>query len=319
MMPEQFPVYTVREFIRDSYTLINPSNPTVPLHGDDESRALRILNQLLRHYAGTGLMLTIAKTVTVPINNDIFNVAFVDPTYPTDFVQTESIALTSGVNYFNVFNGAIYNVGDTVTGHGIPALTTIVSIVGNTVTLTQNVTFTGQSILSFSSPIVDPGVVYIKEGRLANLDSAWLVLDGVTYPLIDKSRDEYLASWKYDPLKGLPRFVIIFPDTNKVLCRLYPAPSQFFQFFARGKFQLPYLDKDSDMSILPENYHLYFLYAVARYLSSFKGRAVAWTQKLEDEYRELKDVMEATSEVNLSITGDEQSLLNGAWRVRSGV
>ena len=318
-MPEQFPVFTVREFIRQSYRLINPSNPTVPLHGDDESLMLRVLNQLLRHYAGTGLMLTIAKTVTVPVDNNIFNVAFVDPTYPTESIQTESVALTSGVNYFDVFNGAIYNAGDTVTGHGIPALTTIVSIVGNTITLTQNVTFTGQSILTFSSPILDPGVVYIKEGRLANLDSAWLILNGVTYPLIDKSRDEYLASWKYDPLQGLPRFVIIFPDTNKILCRLYPAPSQFFQFFARGKFQLPYLDKDSDMSLLPEYFVRFLLAAVARDTCLYKGRAAAWTQPLENMYTEARDIMEATSEVNLSITGDEQSLLNGAWRVRSGV
>src|ERR1051325_7966689 len=52
----------------------------------------------------------------------------------------------------------------------------------------------------------------ITLGRLANLDSAWLLLNGVTYTLIDKSRDEFLAAWKYDPLQGLPRFIITFPD-----------------------------------------------------------------------------------------------------------
>ena len=29
--------------------------------------------------------------------------------------------------------------------------------------------------------------------------------------------------------------------------------------------------------------------------------------------------MEAASEVNLSIAGDEQSLLNGSWRIRAGI
>ncbi len=33
----------------------------------------------------------------------------------------------------------------------------------------------------------------------------------------------------------------------------------------------------------------------------------------------MKDQIEAASEVNLSIAGDEQSLLNGAWRVRAGI
>jgi hypothetical protein len=63
----------------------------------------------------------------------------------------------------------------------------------------------------------------------------------------------------------------------------------------------------------------YFLYAVARYVAKFKGRGSAWTPDLEADYRELKDEMESASEVNLSIAGDEQSLLNGAWRTRAGI
>ena len=74
-----------------------------------------------------------------------------------------------------------------------------------------------------------------------------------------------------------------------------------------------------DLSSVPEYYHLYFMYAVAKYVSKFKGRGSAWTPDLEAEYRELKDNMEGASEVNLSIAGDQQSLLNGAWRVRAGI
>jgi hypothetical protein len=73
------------------------------------------------------------------------------------------------------------------------------------------------------------------------------------------------------------------------------------------------------MSAIPEYYHLFFLYAVGKYVSKFKARGSSWTADLEAEYRELKDNMEAASEVNLSIAGDEQSLLNGAWRVRAGI
>jgi hypothetical protein len=175
------------------------------------------------------------------------------------------------------------------------------------------------SNLLFTQPIINPNVALIKQGRLSNLDSAWLELSGVTYPLIDKSRDEYLAAWKYQPLQGLPRFIITFPEVDLVRATLYPAPSQFYTFFCRGKFQLPLLTVNDDMSLVPEYYHLYFLYAVAKYVSKFKGRAGAWTPDLEAEYRELKDNMEAASETNLSIAGDEQSLLNGAWRVRAGI
>jgi hypothetical protein len=310
---------TVREFCFQMYRLISASNPTVPLHGDDEKLAVRVLNQILQSYASSGLMLTIARTITVPVNNGIFNVVFTDPSYPTTRTQFETVTLTTGSPSFTVVNGAIYRVGETVQGNGIPFLTTILSIVGNLITLTANATITGTSNLRFIQDITPPDTVYVKQGRLANLDNAWLLLNGVTYPLIDKSRDDYLSAWKYDPLKGLPRFVITFPDTNLVTLRLYPAPSQFYEFFCRGKFQLPLLTVDDDLSLVPQYWHLYFMYAVAKYVSKFKGRGSAWTDDLEAEYRELKDNMESASEVNLSIMGDEQSLLNGAWRVRAGI
>ncbi|HWZ35093.1 MAG TPA: hypothetical protein VNW51_02995, partial [Mucilaginibacter sp.] len=190
---------------------------------------------------------------------------------------------------------------------------------GNLVTLNNVSTITGTSTLQFIQPIVIPGIVFIKQGRLANLDNAWLILSGVTYPLIDKSRDDFLAAWKYEPLQGLPRFAITFPDTEYVDIRLYPAPSQFFEFFCRGKFQLSAYTKDSDMSNLPQYFVRFLLFAGARDVCMYKGRTEAWTPKLEQMYMEAYDIMVSTSEVNLSITGDEQSLLNGAWRVRAGI
>ncbi len=306
---------TVREFVLQMYRLISASNPTIPLHGDDEKLAVRVLNQILQSYASSGLMLTIAQTVSCPINNGIREIIFCDPTYPTGTLS-ESVTLTTGSDTFTVVDGSIYAVGMVVTGNGILPFTTIFSIVDELITISSNATITGLSTLTFGAEL---DTVYIKKGRLANLDNAWLLLSGVTYPLIDKSRDDYLSAWKYDPLKGLPRFAITFPNTNYVSLRLYPAPSQFFEFFCRGKFQLPFLTVNDDLSGVPEYWHLYFMYAVAKYVSKFKGRGSAWTPDLEADYRELKDNMESASEVNLSIMGDEQSLLNGAWRVRAGI
>ncbi len=311
---------TVREFIYQMYRLINASNPTTPLHGDDEQLALRVLNQLLRSYASSGLMLDIAKTVSVDVFLPVKYIYFTDPDYIGPVTtQNETVTLTAASPSFTVVNGLLYSVGDLVSGGGIPPLTNILSIVGNTITLTHNATINGASILTFSHEIPQPDRVYIKQGRLANLDSSWLLLNGVTYPLIEESRDVYLGAWKYEPLQGLPRFIITYPDVDVVVAQLYPAPSQFFTFFARGKFQQPTLTINDTLAGLPLYFELYFMYAVAKYVSKFKGRGTAWTPDLEAEYRELKDNMEAASEVNLSITGDEQSLLNGAWRVRAGV
>src|SRR5579872_877631 len=123
--PVQFPVLTVKEFCFQVYRLVTASYPTVPLHGDDEQLAVRVLNQIMQSYSSSGLMLTIAKTISVPINLGIFNVAFVDPTYPTTESFFETVTLTTGLPTFTVADGTIYQVGDSVTGNGIPFLTTI--------------------------------------------------------------------------------------------------------------------------------------------------------------------------------------------------
>ena len=311
---------TVREFVFDMYRLITASTPTVPLHGDDENLAIRTLNRILLNYASTGLLLTIAKTATVDINLPVKEIYFTSSNYIGPVTtQTEVCNLTAASPTFTVADGTIYEVGDGVLGGGIPLLTKILSIVGNVVTMTMNATMNGNSVLTFSHETATPSIAYIKEGRLANLDSAWLQLSGVTYPLILKSRDEFLAAWKYEPLQGLPRFLITFPETEIVRAQLYPAPSQFFTFFCRGKFQKLPLTANDTLSDLPEYQELFLLYAVAKYVCKFKARSGAWTQDLEADYRELKAQMEAASEVNLSIAGDEQSLLNGAWRTRAGI
>lgn len=310
---------TVRQFVLQMYRLISASNPTVPLHGDDEKLAILVMNQILENYAASGLMLTIAQTVSVPVNLGIKEIVFTNRDYPTTTTQTEIVALTNGSPVFVVENGGLYNVGDSVTGNGIPANTVISEIFGNVITLNQDATITGLSSLTFVHDNSDPTIAYIKEGRLANLDSAWLVLTGVTYPLIDKSRDEFLAAWKYEPLQGLPRFIITFPETDLVRAQLYPAPSQFYEFFCRGKFQKTPLTPNDDLDGLPQYFMMYFLYAVARDVANFKGRGSAWTPNLETRFQELRAEMEGASEVNLSIAGDEQSLLNGAWRVRAGI
>lgn len=310
---------TVREFVTQSYRLISASSPTTPLHGSDLADGIRILNQLFRSYASSGLMITIAKTVSVAINSPVKEIHFTDPDYPLELVQTEAVTLTATSADFTVSDSSKYMVGDVVTGNGIPASTTIAGIAGNVITISQNATISGISTLTFTRDLRDPTVAYIQEGRLANLDSAWLLLEGVTYPLKDESRNKFLGAWKYEPLQSLPRFIITFPQTAITVAQLYPAPSQGYQFFARGKFQLPSLTSNDDMSIVPEYYHLYFSYAVAKYLSKYKGRSAAWTPDLEEEYRELKLNMESASEVNLSIQGDTDSLLNGANRLRAGV
>ena len=236
---------TVKQFVSDSYQIVSASSPTVPLHGDDVFKGVQFLNELLLSYSGTGLMLTIAKEVVVPLVNGQSTVTFGEATYvPTPDVTT---------------------------------------------------------------------------GRLANLQNAFLTLNGVTYPLIDESRNEFFAAFKYDPQLGLPRYVIVFNQTDLTTLRLFPGCSQSFTLHVFGKFQLQSIDENSDMSSLPEYYKRFLRFALARDLAVYKGRMSAWTQDLRDLYLEAKNDMEAVSSINLQIQTDLDSSLIGAWRVRAGV
>ena len=190
------------------------------------------------------------------------------------------------------------------------------------ITVSKQVDFTlltGQGTVTFGPADYVPLPDITSEGRLANLENAWVTLNHVTYPLINEGRHDFFSSYKYDTLLGLPRFVIFKPETNITTLQVFPAPSQAYDLSVYGKFQLTSLTANDDMSSLPSYYYLYLQFALAKYLAVYKGRMSAWSPELEDNYRVLKADMEAASSQNLDINVNNESFLNGAYRVRSGI
>lgn len=236
---------SVKAFVNDSYQLVSANSPTVPLQGNDMSKGVQFLNELLQAYSATGLMLTIAKHI--------------------------SFTLPIGV---------------------------------------QEITFGSPSQI----PVPD-----VTQGRLANCQNAWLLLEGVTYPLILENRNVFYQSYKFDPQVGLPRFAIITNETDLTRMRFYPAASQVYEVNLYGKFQLPILTENDDMSSLPEYYKRFFRIALSKDLALYKGRSQAWSALLQQEYMDAKKDMESVSSINLNIETEQESYLNGSWRVRAGV
>jgi hypothetical protein len=157
------------------------------------------------------------------------------------------------------------------------------------------------------------------EGRLTNLERAWLNLDGVDYPLIDEDRGVFFGSYKYFPQLGLPRFAIITNDLDYTTMQIYPGPSQQYTLFVYGKFSLPLITSGSTLDTLPLYYKRYLKTALARELAFYKGRSSAWTEQLENRYQELRDQMENVSTMDLVIDSANESYLNGSWRLRAGI
>lgn len=236
---------TVKRFVTDAYQLVSASSPTVPLQGDDMSKGVQFLNELLQDYSSSSLLLPIAKKISLVVN-------------------------------------------------------------------------IGQQYVTFGAADYVPTPDYTG-GRLSNLEDAWLELNGVTYPLIDESRGVFFGSYKYEPQLGLPRFVIITNETDLTRMQLYPAPSQQYNLFVYGKFQLPVLTENSNMALVPQYQHRFLKFALSRELAFYKGRSAAWTEKLEAMYQEARDSIESASTMNLVIDSANESYLNGSWRLRAGI
>lgn len=248
----------VNEFVTDAYQLISANSPTAPLQGNDLQKGIQFLNELLKSYSSSSLLLTIAKKVELVVDIGQLFVTFAN----ADFVPPASWA--TDPNY-------------------------------------------GTTLPSYSG------------GRLTNLERAWLNLDGVDYPLIDESRGVFFGSYKYFPQLGLPRFAIITNDLDYTTMQIYPGPSQQYNLFVYGKFELPFLVSGGSMAGLPLYYYRFLKFALARDLAYYKGRSAAWTPKLEAMYQELRDDMESVTTMDLVIDSANESYLNGSWRLRAGI
>jgi len=252
------PVQTVNDFVQDSYQLISASSPTVPLQGNDLSKGVQFLNELISFYSSSSLLLPISQKIELTVQINQLFVTFADP----GFVPPSSW-------------------------------------IGNP--------YYGTTLPSYSG------------GRLTNLERAWLSLDGVTYPLIDESRGVFFGSYKYFPQLGLPRFAIITNDLNYTTMQIYPGPSQVYNLWIYGKFELPVLVTGGTMANFPLYYIRFLKLALARDLVYYKGRAAAWNERLEAMFQEARDEIESVSTMDLVIDSANESYLNGSWRLRAGI
>ena len=252
------PVQTVNDFVQDSYQLITANSPTVPLQGNDLSKGIQFLNELIAFYSSDSLLLTIAQKIELTVQIGQLFVTFAD----AGFVPPSSWA--TDPHY-------------------------------------------GSTLPSYSG------------GRLTNLENAWLSLDGVTYPLIDESRNVFYGSYKFFPQLGLPRYAIITNDLNYTTMQIYPGPSQQYSLFVYGKFEQPALVSGGTMGNWPLYFIRFLKLALGRELAYYKGRSSAWDAKLEGMYQEACDKMENVSAFNLAINSANESYLNGSWRLRAGV
>lgn len=188
--------------------------------------------------------------------------------------------------------------------------------------LTREVTFAlsiGTGTVTFADASVLPAAD-VQQGRLTMVDNVWLVLNNVTYPLINITGSEFNDSYKLDTLQSLSKYYVVEFGVDTTTLRLYPAVSAAYTLHVVGKFEYSEVGQNDNMSFLPLYYIDFLRLALARKLCLYKGRTEAWNQMLELQYQENYDRILSISPVNTDINPDDgESQLAAAAAVRAGV
>lgn len=188
--------------------------------------------------------------------------------------------------------------------------------------LTQEVTFAlavGASTVTFADATVVPAAD-VQQGRLTAVDSAWLVLNDVTYPLINITGSEFNESYKLSTLQSLSKYYIVDFGVATTTMRLYPAVGDTYTLHVVGKFEYSEVTQNDNMSFVPLYYIDFLRLALARKICLYKGRAEAWSEMLETQYQESVARIMAISPVNTDINPDSgETQLAAAAAVRAGV
>jgi hypothetical protein len=71
----------VNDFVQDSYQLVSANSPTVPLQGNDLQKGIQFLNELIKYYSSSSLLLPIAQKITFNVAIGQQFVTFGDPTF----------------------------------------------------------------------------------------------------------------------------------------------------------------------------------------------------------------------------------------------
>jgi hypothetical protein len=74
-------VQTVNDFVQDSYQIITANSPTVPLQGNDLQKGVQFLNELIKSYSSSSLLLPIAQKIQITVQIGQLFVTFGDPSY----------------------------------------------------------------------------------------------------------------------------------------------------------------------------------------------------------------------------------------------
>ena len=135
--------------------------------------------------------------------------------------------------------------------------------------------------------------------KIVALKYVILTSENVQYP-VDIGEDHiWYRTYQNLNLTGRPRSVYIQNEpflTNLIFTR---KPEKDYNCTLKAKFCLQNLERFTDISTLPKYYILFLIYELARILADY-NQGANWSAMSENKYKELKDAVLATNDMNLT-------------------
>jgi hypothetical protein len=139
--------------------------------------------------------------------------------------------------------------------------------------------------------------------RLVELDFVTIQVQTIDYPVQVVDRAVILNNVRYPSLQAQPSKVYIDRLDLQTNLTFYPTPNLAYTTKIRAKFMLNSLALFQVINEMPRYSYRFLRYALGRELSSYYPSST-WTQKQEDDYLKMYQVIKGSAEINILIDPD---------------
>lgn len=142
----------------------------------------------------------------------------------------------------------------------------------------------------------------VVANRFAEVESVAITIADVQMPLHIDSRFEFVETSRLinSVQPGIPTEVWVTFNNTQTIINFYLPPNDAYPITVRGKQELNFFTANTNITTIPGYLCKYFRYALAKELAMAYPSSV-WTPTLDQEFRELKELLKANNEIDVAI------------------
>lgn len=140
----------------------------------------------------------------------------------------------------------------------------------------------------------------INSSKLVQPFDAYMIYNLAQIPLEIIPHDRFFQLVRYPTTTTRPTQIFFQNDITGTNIYLWSTPDTAYTIYIRGKFALGSLKLQQDLSIVPDFYHHFLIYALSRTLNHVFG-ADKWDETRETEYQRALNNIISQNDIDFSI------------------